>query len=75
MTMIHHIPEPPKPNDDWSAAYLVQDRQVTNLLAAPIERLIEQRGGWHLLHRDRLNYPCSIPKSVSRIKPASSHIA
>lgn len=46
MTMIHHIPEPPKPNDDWSAAYLVQDRQVTNLLAAPIERLIEQRGGW-----------------------------
>ena len=46
MSLIIHIPDPPKPRDDWSGAYLVQSKQVTDLYARAIEQMIDNRGGW-----------------------------
>lgn len=46
MSMIYHIPEPPAPRDAWSSAYMVKDTRVADILAAPIERMIAERGGF-----------------------------
>ena len=51
MTMIYHIPDPPKPRDSWSEAYLVQDTEITDLYASAVERAIAERGG-HLFADD-----------------------
>jgi len=46
MSMIYHIPDPPKPRDNWSSAYLVQSPKITDLYARAVEKLIEERGGF-----------------------------